>query len=650
MTDILDTYHQILQQLPDYEARPAQETMVRLLAEALENGRTQIIEAGTGSGKSFGYLIPILNQLSDHRPVVITTATITLQEQLMQEDLPFLLNAAGLEDKVRIKLVKGRGNYLCMQKMLETERDLPKHSPDRLQLNVLKGELGDGWDGDMATLDWSVGSGLWREIRSDSEDCLGPKCQFFVENPYRLAREDLDKADIIVANHALYLQDLVSGQSLLPAHSVVVVDEAHQFRHYAANAFTIRIGKYATTKLIQKIHRRLMPVPERLFHTISDTEAAILAWLFQTRQETMRIYPDALWLSMIERQIAALEELETWLGGMDVQQIPLFNDAVMKDSEFEKALIQKGKLVTQLQTLISKWRFFLYEDPLSQMRVNWAELNRHKMHYELKSTPLNVADLLHETCWQHKQGMLTSATLAVGGRLEYLQNDLGIPVAGSAVLESPFHFAGQCVLYLPTDMPDPNDRAFVMRLAEEAEKLVLATRGRAFVLFTSYQNMLQVSDALIPRLPFACKVQGDLPRHRLIEWFKETPESVIFATATFWEGVDIPGDSLTCVMMDKIPFNAPNDPVHQATVDVMKARGQDWFSEYALPQAIIRLKQGFGRLIRSKSDRGVVAIFDPRMLSKGYGKTILRSLPRVPVVHRVEDIPEACLNLDEVGV
>lgn len=637
---VLERYQEVLARFPKAEKRTSQEAMVAKVAEALETEESLVIEAGTGSGKSFGYLIPAL--LQERRPVVISTATIALQEQLINKDIPFVAEALGLTD-LKVKMVKGRGNYLCIQKLQELERSLGQN-PDTykttgnemLHIQYLKGELQDEWSGDFGDLDLSLPRDVLQEVRSDAEDCLGPRCQYYRENPYRMAREDLDEADVIVSNHALYLQDLVAGKSLLPPHEVVIFDEAHQIKNYALNALTVRIGKFATVKLLQKIGRRIRPVPEEFVKAIYDAEAAIMDWLFARKQETFKLYPDARWVELVSRQASLLSELEAWLGGVNVKQLKI----VATDLDADRAAVQKTKLINQLQGLTMRWEYFLETDPLNVQRVNWVEVNSRKLYYELKSTPLNIADTLRDQLWQEKTAILTSATLAVNGSMAFTRRDLGIEESAASVLPSPFKYATQCALYLPDGIPDPNSEQFPYIIAEEIEKILNKTQGRAFVLFTSYKNMRAIADALIPKLDFPCRVQGELPRQRLLDWFKEAPNSVIFATATFWEGIDIPGDDLTAVIIDKIPFASPGDPVNQAVVDLLKARGEDWFSGFALPQAVIKLKQGFGRLIRGKNDTGMVAILDPRLKTKGYGRIILNSLPKTAIAYSLDEVPD----------
>ncbi len=638
---VLTQYEAIINHFPNFEKRTAQETMVLSAYEALMNEEHLVVEAGTGSGKSFGYLIPAL--LQPNRPIVISTGTIALQEQLLQKDLPFLLEASG-KTHLEVALAKGRGNYLCIQKMLEWEKELGIGSGDRLHIQMLKAELHEGWDGDIATLDHTLPRGIWDEIRSDSEDCLGPRCSFFRENPYKLAKEALEKADIIIANHALYLQDMASAKGILPHHEVVIFDEAHQLKNYALNALTSRIGKFATTKLLRKIHRRLQPVPDNFLSFIGDSEARLLQWLFRVDRPTFTLRPDAAFFQMVDQYVTMLKDLLAWIQAVDVKQLPI----VTNDQDMTRVQTQRDKLLDQLSSLLISWEYFLLIEPEQHNRVNWAEVDADHLYYELKSTPLNIAEIFASKLWPSKTAILTSATLSTNQHLGYFKKEIGLTQrledtgppkpCRDLILESPFQYPDQCVLYLPKGLPDPNDPLYPAAIMDEIKALLHLSQGRAFVLFTSVYNMQRVAQSLIPNLPYPCKIQGDLPRHRMIQWFKETPNSVLFATSTFWEGIDIPGSSLSSVIMDKIPFTAPDDPIHQASVDALKRQSKDWFNDYALPQAIIKIKQGFGRLIRTQNDKGVVAILDPRLQTKGYGKTIIRSLPPLLTFHRMDTL------------
>ena len=638
-SSVLEAYQTITKTIPGMEDRPMQQAMVLQVDHALTQRETCVIEAGTGAGKSFGYLLPAL--LSDARPVVISTGTIALQEQLLHKDIPTLSKAAGL-NQLNVQLVKGRGNYLCIQKLSELEASVRPNNATHLSIQMLKQALETGWDGDQATLDWNLDSGIWQDVASDGEDCLGAKCPFHREQPYGHARKGLEKADILIVNHALYLQDVFMGNTLLPPHEVVIFDEAHQLKPFAMNALTARIGKYATTKLIRKIHRRLMSIPETFQHQIAQCEAELLEWLFRFGKPVFQLPPDDTFLEIAGLMTTILQELQVWVSSIDIKQLPI----VTNDLDADKATTQRDKLVHQLDYLLTRWELFLPGTEVSEAfeQVHWAEVDKDRIYFELKATPLTVSNMLAEKLWSEKTAILTSATLTTDaiksrGRFNYLQESLGLPEAViTQVYPSPFDYQRSSVLYLPDELPDPNDIEYAEYATKAIDEILAVSQGRAFVLLTSYQNLRRFSEVLIPQLPYPCKVQGDLPRNRLVEWFKTTPNSVLFATSTFWEGIDVPGEALSCVIMDKIPFLPPDDPVNAATIEHYKATGKDWFSDYMLPQAILRLKQGFGRLIRRQSDRGIVAILDPRIRRRGYGKMILRSLPQVPVLSRIESL------------
>ena len=613
-----DTFFQdIVSQLPGYEPRPQQVEMARGILRTMEDGGQLLIEAGTGSGKSFGYLVPALYA---GKTIVISTGTIQLQEQLIEKDLPFLLEAAGVSKTVA--LAKGRSNYLCRQKLWEADRGIPSGDPLRTEVDRLMREA-DAWDGDLASLPWSPGNRFWTEVASTSDDCLGNKCEFFERNPFRIARARLGRADIIIANHALYMVDLATGGGILPDHDLVIFDEAHHLPRVTAQAFTASIGRYALTKLLQKIRRRWNAPPERLAFALVAAESKLVEWIWRHDRAQFRLYPDADFLAVCETMLDGLRDLREWIENGRVDEL-LFPDADVKS----KASLHRPKLSQQLANLIARWEFFAHHaDATGAERVNWVELDRESGYFELKSAPLDVSGPLANDLWAKRTAVLTSATLSVGGDFSYYRGQLGLPKdTAQVVLPSPFDFATQARLYTPP-LPEPNDPRHERASQTEIEAILHASRGRAFVLFTSYRAMSSAYAAIAANLPYPVKQQGEMPRSRLVAWFKETPNAVLFATSSFWEGVDVPGEALSCVIIDRLPFAVPDDPVVQAYVERLKMQGRDWFKEYTLPEAILRLKQGFGRLIRTATDRGVVAILDARLSTKYYGRNIVRALP-----------------------
>ncbi|XVJ51108.1 MAG: ATP-dependent DNA helicase [Vampirovibrio sp.] len=645
-----------------YQVRPVQIRMMQAVEAALHHGHHLMVEAGTGAGKSFGYLLPAL--LQGKRPIVISTGSIALQEQLLYKDVPALAHHLyGNESHLKVSLVKGRGNYLCIHKLEEAQEALGQISPRehldtqqaRLTFQSLRTSIYEGWEGDRADLEQEVPAKRWKQVASDAEDCLGWQCRFYDQNPYRLAREHVEKADVIITNHALYCQDLMSGGALLPPHDLVIFDEAHSLQSYAMNTFSTRIGRYRSQQLLGKINKQLMPLPDDLMWALKEAEATLMHQLFQKakQQSTIRLYDDEAFNETIRMIQGVLYEVLHWVNALDVFSLP---DMPVETKKQQLKAQQFEKIKEQLQSLIEAWGFFQHElaaaDALD--RVNWAEIDHERLNFQLVSTPLDLDVLLRQRIWDHKQAILTSATLSVRQGLRYFNDALGLNASGvneagvvdllytqELVLPSAFDTKTQMLGYIPTvdALPEmPQAQGYWTALAEQMSLLLEASQGRAFILFTSHSAMDRMAHELSLRTPFPIRKQGDFPRQRLIEWFKTTPHPVLLGTYTFWEGIDIPGDQLSLVMIDRLPFTAPDEPIHQATVERFKRRGEDWFHHYALPQAIIKLKQGMGRLLRTPEDRGVLALLDTRLRSKGYGRSILSSLPKISVVETIEDV------------
>lgn len=623
----LDRFKEVVQQLPMYEPRPGQLQMAETIHQAFTEKRHAVIEAGTGSGKSFGYLIPLLE---GEGPYVVSTGTIALQEQLLKKDIPFLQKATG--NQFKVALAKGRGNYLCKQKFWEVDRRLPMNDPLRAEFDQMSDHLQDNeWDGDVAALPWVPSQRLWEEVASDADDCLGAKCEFYEVSPQRQARVRQAHADLIIANHSLYFADLAAAGGILPSHQAVVFDEAHHVPTAATRAFSASIGRYAIAKLLQKIRRRLGAIPDEISFSLVGHESRLFDWVFKSERLQYRLYPDAVFIEILDGILEDLRLLRSWL-----ERDSSLGGGMLDAEIAKKAPLHRPRLINQLEGLMARWEFFgMQADATLAERVNWVELDRNRGYFELKSAPLDVSKDLHELLWSQRPTVCASATLGVGGDFSFFKQKVGIEEALDLELPSPFDYQRQATLYVPRYLPEPNAPEFALHAREAIKDILRATQGRAFVLFTSYRAMNAAFNVLFEILPFPVKKQGELPRSQLIEWFKTTPNAVLFATSSFWEGVDVPGDALSCVIIDRLPFSVPDDPVVQAHVERLKLQGRDWFREYTLPEAIIRLKQGFGRLIRTATDRGLVAILDNRLYTKNYGHTILTALPDCP---RVRDL------------
>jgi len=630
---------EIVSQIPGYEPRPQQVEMARVISQSLESKRHALIEAGTGSGKSFGYLIPLIES---GKVAVISTGTIALQEQLLNKDLPFLQQAYGRE--IKVALAKGRGNYVCLRKLAELHQTLSPADPQRkvvsdlVQVTAMK-----AWNGDRAELPFNIDGRFWSDsLSADPEDCLGPKCPNFMHTPHRKARLACEDAQIIVANHALYFADLALGGGVLPNHDVVVFDEAHHLDRAAVSALSVQVTRWMAGKLLQRVQRRFSNIPLQLIQRLSDAETDLSECLYRRGRGQFKIERDPEFEGAAQSLAETLTALARWLGSADTGQMMLLDE----DPELAKQRAEtlREQMMSVAGELARRYAHFAALRS-GDNRANWMYVDPGRDHYELQSAPLDVAAEIDDLLWQKRTCVLTSATLSVDGRFDFLKRELGLPENTlEAVLGSPFDYPNQALLYVSRSMPMPSEAGFTDAACPEIEKILAMTEGRAFVLCTSYRSLREISGRLIGRLPYPCKTQEDLPRSRLIEWFKTTPNAVLFATATFWEGVDIPGESLSCVIIDKLPFASPDDPVVQARTERMKSRDEDWFGGFMLPKAILSLKQGFGRLIRTRTDTGIVALLDRRVLTMRYGEIVLRSLPPARRVHFLPTSLEAGFN------
>jgi ATP-dependent DNA helicase DinG len=620
MLSLSEAFERVARHLSAYEVREAQMDMARAIERGFAEGMPVVAEAGTGTGKSFSALIPAI--LSGKR-VMISTATIALQEQYLHKDIPLLQKALGVRFEAR--LAKGRGNYVSKRRWAES-----------LLVGVtdeMRTWYGRTRTGDLADLGTSPPSDLWEDVRSDSDDCLREKCPHFEECFYYEARRALERAEIVITNHALLLLDRASGGQVLPDYDLLVIDEAHQFAEYAGRALTLQLSNFGFSRTFSRLKKQFpslgLPLvrAEGAANTFFDD---LLTGPHETRR--YRLDPAAAFdlARALEGLAAALKEDEL-PGGESTEA----NVARMRRERLGETL---AGYLGNLQVLA---------EPNDDW-INWIEFTTSRSGatgVTLHCTPFDVAPTLGR--WFSNPDGATavwmSATLTTGDAdpFAYFRSQVGIPerTALEVQFASPFDYQNQALLYLPSHLPEPNSPAYIGAIAEEIARLVDLSEGRAFVLCTSSQQMKQLYQRLEGRLPWPCRHQEQMPRRRLIEWFRATDHPVLFATASFWEGVSIEGPQLSLVIIDRIPFQSPGDIVYDARCEKLTRATGDrwaWFEALALPHAQLRLKQGVGRLVRTRQDRGVVAILDPRMTRKGYGKTILRALPPMPVVRRFE--------------
>jgi len=602
-------------EVPGFAARPQQQQMADAVERALEQGEALIVEAGTGTGKTFAYLVPTL--LSGQK-VIISTGTRHLQDQLFHRDLPTVQSALAVP--VNAALLKGRANYLCHHRLEATRSE--GRLRDRLQVGQLEAIF--DWSGRTRSGDIAELSGIpedapvWPRVTSTAENCLGQQCEWFAKCHVIQARRAAQEADLVVINHHLLCADLALKEEgfgeLLPGADVFVIDEAHQLPETAARFFGLTLSSRQLQELAQDSiteYLRETTDQEGLPAVARQVEHALQGVRLAMGQDEQR----APW-----SRLAGNTDLSKHLIALG-ESLAELSAALEQQAERSRGLDNCYQRAVKLQGLLVQCT----EQPPAN-HVHWFETWRQSFRINL--TPLDVADIFSSQrqelprCW-----VFTSATLSVNGAFDHFARQLGLEDAGTLSLDSPFDFQNNALFYVPEGLPEPNDASYTDRMLDCSEQIIRAARGRTFVLFTSYRALHIARRRLQESCDFPLLVQGSAPRNELLERFRELGNAVLLGTSSFWEGVDVRGGALSCVIIDKLPFASPGDPVWQARIDALKEQGGNPFIDEQLPHAVITLKQGVGRLIRDVDDRGVLVICDPRLVGKSYGRVFLNSLP-----------------------
>ena len=646
---------------PEYELRPGQIKMAEAVLRAFEQRRHLIVEAGTGTGKTLAYLVPaIAAACGSGARVVISIGTKNLQEQLMDKDIPFLQET--LPAKFRAAVMKGRNNYACLHRIKRAESTPVLDGLDQIdQFDEVFRWSTTTETGDRAELsNLPENLPFWRHIDARSDTCLGQKCPDFEPCFVTKMRQRAIDADVVVVNHHLFFADLALRNgaygSVLPDYAAVILDEAHQIEDVASEYFGIGVSNYQIDDLLYDVGGL------RLENNEVERELARISARVQR-------FADAFWVSFKEgRGLEGRFALVAGRGGSPMVREGVFDhddaqagmpasrpqdagapDAGAPHNALDNALYRlettlailkdpppdAENILRRVRELRFSLNFLIKAD--DKQFVYWIE--RRGRGVFLRASPIDVSGLLQDRLFAKVPTViLTSATLSSAGNFNFIRERLGLDEAEEMIAESIFDFENQAVLYLPPSMPDPRSPQWARAAADEVIKVVNATEGRAFVLSTSNAGMNDLYERVASQIDYPCFVQGSTSKGALLRKFRETANAVLFATASFWQGVDVRGEQLSCVIIDKLPFAVPTDPVVAARQRHIEEMGGSSFYEYSVPQAVISLKQGLGRLIRSTSDRGVLAVLDPRLRTKVYGQQFLKSLPPCRITSRIDEL------------
>jgi ATP-dependent DNA helicase DinG len=631
----------IAKAIANYEHRPQQLAMMEAVAEAFREPHHLLVEAGTGVGKSFAYLLPAIEViLKQRKRVVVSTFTIALQEQLINKDIPAL--ASAVDGQFKAVLVKGRQNYLGLRRLMQTSRRQQavfSSAKELRQLHVIEDWAYQTHDGSLSDLDFQPDLPVWSRVRSESNNCMGQRCQFYQKCFYQRARREIEDADLLVVNHALFFSDLALRRqevSFLPDYDYVVLDEAHNIESVAGDHFGTSVSNAQLRYLLNNLFNERtgrgflsMLESQSAIKLVVDAQSRVDALFSEVRRE---FRGDRGGTARMAKPPGVPNLLSPVLRELASELKKLKKQFEREDDQFEiNSFAERcNESAAQLESVLTQ-QFPEY--------VYWLESSEgRESRTTLHASPLSVDEILREALFERTRSVvLTSATLSTGGEdgFSYVRKRLGIDETRQLELDSPFDYAKQVTLHLETHLPEPTADTFVEAACERIQDYLRQTGGRAFVLFTSYDALNRAAEILEPfceKEGMTLLVQGrGLPRGRMLEKFRRAKAAVILGADSFWQGVDVPGKALENVIITKLPFAVPTQPLVQARIDAIRAKGGEPFMEFQLPEAVLKLKQGFGRLIRTRNDQGIVVVLDKRIKTKQYGRMFLQALPRCRV-------------------
>jgi ATP-dependent DNA helicase DinG len=635
----------IARRLPRYEHREEQLAMAQAVAGAIERPGHLVVEAGTGVGKSFAYLVPAIQASADlKKKIVVSTHTIALQEQLLTKDIPFLRSV--MPHEFTAVLVKGRSNYISLRRLdvAIKRQDLLFQRPEEIdQLVTLRMWSNRTTDGSRSDLDFRPLPSVWEAVQSEDGNCLGRECPRHAECFFYKARRRMRSANMLVVNHALFVTDLAlraEGHGLLPEYNVAVLDEAHTLEAVAGEHMGVQLSNIGIDYSLARLYNA------RNGRGVLSAHRDALREAIEQATRTRDAAED-----FFHRAAGWFQNQPAGFNGR-IRQPPGWSEYFCEELRRLAAAIDRGartieKPEEKIELTAAEERCRLLADRVAgwirqqaEDAVYWVEVEeKSRLRVRLAAAPLDVGPSLRNLLFTERDTcVLTSATLCVGAppRFDFFQSRIGLTVAETLALGSPFDYAQQVTVHLPRNLPDPSEqpREFEHEAIRAVAHYLERTHGKAFVLFTSYKMLQAAARALTPWLAqrnIALYSQSDgMPRSKMVDAFKADVDSVIFGVDSFWQGVDVPGESLSNVIITRLPFSVPTHPLLEARLEDIRRRGGNPFVEYQVPEAVIKLKQGFGRLIRTRSDRGIVVILDPRVLTKPYGRTFLKSLPDCP--------------------